>query len=267
MLWHRGISNEAAHTVAAVGGNSAAYTNFAARTSGLDSTHLTAYATLLNGLTTDGFFDGSGNSTLLDFFYIFATADATTALLNLVSANYNATAVSSPTFTADTGYDFSPSTSHLTTNFNPATATSPNFVRNSAHLWVWANLCSTTQTGAIGTASEKTAVYARSGGSTCYFQINDQNYSTLVANSATSGLFLANRISSTDEKGYVDAVQKATSSSTSLAVESTNILIVNAATWNGKQMGAGGGAGLTTGQITALYSRVHTYLQTIAGVP
>jgi hypothetical protein len=49
---------------------------FLARTSGLDTTHKTAYDTLICGLVTDALWSS------LDALYIFATADATTAGLN-----------------------------------------------------------------------------------------------------------------------------------------------------------------------------------------
>jgi hypothetical protein len=253
----------------ATGGNSAAYTNFVARTSGLNSTHLNAYAALLNGLTTDGFFDGSGNSTLLDGLYMWATADATTALLNLVQNNYNATVATAPTFTADAGYDFTPTGAQLSANFNPATATSPNFVRNSAHIWVWANPANTpSDGGAAGTTTEKVCIYARSGSATNYSLLNNQGYGTFWTNALTTGMFLGTRTGATAELAYTNGSQVASSATGSNAVASENFVFgkTSGTTWHGTQIAGGFGAGLDATHVTNLYTRAHTYLQTIAGI-
>src|SRR5882757_8185192 len=52
-------------------------TSFLARTSGLDAAHTGAYCVLIDGLVTDSVYS------ILDGLYVFATADTTTALLNL----------------------------------------------------------------------------------------------------------------------------------------------------------------------------------------
>jgi len=70
---------------------------FLNRTTGLDSKHINAYIALINGLVTDGVWPK------LDVLYIFATKDATTALLNLVSSYYNGVNHGA-TFTVDIGY-------------------------------------------------------------------------------------------------------------------------------------------------------------------
>src|SRR2546423_12896093 len=102
--------------------HSAAYNNFIARTSGLDATHLTAYAALLDGLTTDGFFDGAGNSTLLDALYIYATVNRTTALLNLVKNAFSCIENGTVSFSADRGYTGDGSSFYLNTQFVPSSA-------------------------------------------------------------------------------------------------------------------------------------------------
>src|SRR6266436_1867234 len=80
------------------GGGGTTASNFLARTSGLDATHITAYTDLLNGLDTDGL------TSKLDVLHVYATQDSATALLNLVSTNFNGTAHGSPAFTADHGF-------------------------------------------------------------------------------------------------------------------------------------------------------------------
>ena len=106
---------------------------FLARTSGLDTTHTNAYIDLINGLVADGVW------TKFDLLHVYATQDTTTAQLNLVQASYPATLHGSPTFTVDRGYTGTDAstTKYIGTGFNPATAVSPQFVRNSAHLSAW----------------------------------------------------------------------------------------------------------------------------------
>ena len=95
--------------------------NFLARTSGLDGKHQNAYSALLTGLTADGFFDANANSTLLDALYVFATADSTTAKLNLIAPSYTCTYHGTPAegtqFAADNGYTGDGSTVYLDTGF------------------------------------------------------------------------------------------------------------------------------------------------------
>ena len=90
-VWDAMSAFAGASTLAAAGtipgADSAAYTNFIARTSGLNDTHDDAYKALLNSLTDAGLFASDGTSTVFDVLYIFKTQDATTANLNLVSSS------------------------------------------------------------------------------------------------------------------------------------------------------------------------------------
>lgn len=117
-------------SVAAGGGGGTTASNFLARTSGLDATHIAAYTALLNGLDADGL------TAKLDMLHIYATQDSTTALLNLVSSSYNGVIHGSPNFTADQGFASTEagSTAYIDTQFNPTTATSPKYVQDSAHI-------------------------------------------------------------------------------------------------------------------------------------
>jgi hypothetical protein len=126
---------------------SAAYSNFIARTSGLDATHLSAYEALLNGLTSAGFFDGSGASTKLNCLYIFGTQNSTTAKLNLVQNNFNCTYSGVPSeatqFAADRGYTGNAANVYLDTGFNPRSSGAGIYTQNSASIGVY---CRTSDT-------------------------------------------------------------------------------------------------------------------------
>lgn len=121
--------------------DSAAATGFLARTSGLDGTHVSMYKELLNGLTTDGFFNFStGNSTLLDVLLFFATQDPTTAYLNLVNKPaWNASNVGTSviTFTQDQGVaNDGTANGYISASYTPSTA-SGNFSRDNASFGVY----------------------------------------------------------------------------------------------------------------------------------
>lgn len=72
----------------------------------------------------------------LDTLYVFAAADAQSALLNWKSSSYGASAVNTPTFTTDRGYVSNGTTSYLDTGFIPST-NGVNFAQNSASIGVW----------------------------------------------------------------------------------------------------------------------------------
>lgn len=112
------------------GGGGTTASNFLARTSGLDATHIAAYTALLNGLDADGL------TAKLDMLHIYATQTSATALLNLISTSYTGVIHGSPNFTADQGFASteSGSTDYIDTQFTPATATSPKYVQDSAHI-------------------------------------------------------------------------------------------------------------------------------------
>ena len=79
----------------------------------------------------------------LDALYLFAAADSQAARQNWVQDLYNATAVSSPTFTADRGYNGDGSASYVDSGFNPTTAVTPKFVQNSAYFGLWSRTTTT----------------------------------------------------------------------------------------------------------------------------
>jgi hypothetical protein len=108
--------NQSATTqgVSGGGGGCTQATNFLARATGMDSTHNTAFTTMICGLVTDGVITGSmsGSATsgaaacgsLLDILYIFATDTNPHSLLNLCSKSFTATVNTSPTFIANAGW-------------------------------------------------------------------------------------------------------------------------------------------------------------------
>jgi hypothetical protein len=269
------FDQNAAHVVTGGGGggDSAAYTNFIARTSGLDGTHTTAYQTLLNGLTSDGIFNSDGTSTYLDALYVFATADSTTANLNLCSASYpcvhHAGILGSATFTADAGWTGIDSNSSvvgtgpwLDTGLDLTTG-GLKFTTNAAHMMVWNNSNRTvtdvqaySSIGQAGTAAGDSGIIPNYTDNKSYFRINDVhtgNSAGVAALTDRRGFYAAVRHSSSVQKGFVgqggsgstpgSITDMSVTSVTSEAVTSGNVYILSQNTIISGVSSAQGGEG------------------------
>ncbi len=245
---------------------------FLARTSGLDTTHTNAYIALINDLISDGIWSK------LDFLYAFATQDSTTAKLNLVSSSYAATLTSTPTFTADRGYTGAfTGTKALSSNFNPSTASSPQFVQNSAHLSAWSVTDLGTQsTGIIGysVSGNEAAILPRYDDGNGYFRTNSSNSTGGGATSSSAGFFMGNRSSSSAVQAYRNgsSVMSHTSGDTSVAVQNTTVSVcginINGITQasNHQIASASGGSSMNSTEASNYYTRLRTYM-TAVGVP
>jgi hypothetical protein len=253
-----------------------AATLFLARTSGLDSTHTTAYTNLINGLVSDGVWSK------LDVLYVFATADTTTALLNLKSANFTGITHGPPTFTVDrgfTGADLS-TTIWIDSGFNATTASGAGFTANSCHIsaWVDTNGASNIVIGIEGdTGTNRTNIYPwNSTTGNSEFRINDSGSSAGVSIGNSTGHWVASRTSSTVSTGYRNGSSVATPNAAAGTLQNGNIYvlavhnIVNGASGyhgSSQQVSAASiGAGLSSTDASNFYTRLRTYM-TAVGVP
>lgn len=255
-------------------------TTYLARTSGgNEGGNAAPITTLICGLVTDGVITGNlgatGCGTTLDALYVFAQQNSTDALLNVCGSNYTATLTLSPTFTTFRGFSFS-SGAFINTHFNAATATTPNFVRNSANYGIWSNAVvaeAVAQMGTTGNGSpgESNLYDDFTGGVTFYGRINSVGgTSGPVTQPGTKGLFITERTSSTATTLYWDGVSQGGVTDTSAAPNSVGFTIgaVNgisgftAQTISESHLGASLGATLNL----ALYTRLRTYM-TAVGVP
>lgn len=249
---------------------SAAATNFLARTSGLNAAHTAAYTTLLNGLTTDGFFDATGNSIKLDGLYVFATADTTTALLNLVSASFTATVSGTPTFTVDQGYSGSLN-NYIDSNFSPAN-NGITYLRNSGSLFAWSNTNNVQSNGLfVGDGSNISFLDPQDSAGTAFGQINEsiQAFDLFGTVSNSLGLYCANRSASNASQLYKNGSSIATNATASVAPAVATFTFFRSAAlgWTGIILCGGFGGSLSATDNSNLYARLHVYLQTIAGIP
>jgi hypothetical protein len=246
---------------------------FLARTTGLDGTHVTAYTNLINGLVTDGVW------AKLDVLHVYATQDATTALLNLVSTSFTGTANGSPSFTADRGYTGvdNSNTVYIDTQFNPTTASSPKFTTNSAHLSAWSNTATRGATGGmiIGSrnASFQTDIIPEGTDGKTNFYCNSNGAPTGITSASAAGHYITNREVSTDYQGYKNGAQIFTRTTGSVAPASGTFHVLKTNNISGSDFGvplqtcaASVGGGLTGTEAGNFYTRLRTYM-TAVGVP
>lgn len=253
-------------------GGCAEATAFLARTSGLDVTHTNAYTTLICGLVTDGVWSQ------LDALYIFATADATTANLNLKSTSFPITGgTTTPAFTADRGYKGNGTTDFLKTGFVPSTA-GGNYTLNAASFGFYDRTNSTdtsaTQMGIIDSTDDRDQIVVVAGGSNTSFRINitSADFVNVSYTTDTSGMYAVRRSASNAYKAFRFGNNAGTATDAAI---STNLPDVEFYICAVNQSGVG--TGLTTDQIAAAFiggglsdtdvtnlaGRINTYMTTV----
>lgn len=263
----------------------AASSTFLARTSGLSATEQSAYDAAICGLIADG--NGcsawSGSTGNFDLFYILSTKNTTTAALNLCSTSFGLTVgAGSPTFVADapatvSGYTGDAATGFLATGFTPSTA-GGNMVVNSATFGVCvANSRSAAQTwgeygnNTSGGAHSSDFFPLYSGGTLSENQINNGTPFSAAANA--DGIWINSRTTSVLATLYHNGVLYGTQSTVGPVLGTDPIILLATTNNAGQQNNTGdtlgfffSGAGLSSGQQTTVYNRLHT-LMTALGQP
>jgi hypothetical protein len=123
-----------------------------------------------------------------------------------------------------------------------------------------------------GTVGNTGRVYLYTGqGANSYFGVNTANpYATVGTVANNLGLYVANRSSSSAVQGYKNGSSLVSNAAdNSIVVPTSNFAFgLGDGTFSSEQfMLAGFGSSLSSTDVTNLYSRSHTLLQTIAGVP
>lgn len=246
--------------VAAVGGDAAWTTAFLARTSGLDATHINAYKAMMNGLNTDGI------DVKLDALWITATQDATTAGLNLVSSSYTLSN-NGATFTADTGYIGNGTSTYVSCIYNPST-NGVQYTQNAASLFAWSNKAGLDNGYCFGQLSPgffTSAIQANNFGSASSINVNSATAATGTPADGF-GLFTGVRTSSSSVTGYRNATSLGTNAATTSAAPANAgmALLQDTGTFFGGGVACAGVGGALTGtDVTNLYNRIHTFLNTV----
>jgi hypothetical protein len=240
-------------------------TAFLARTSGLSTTERNAYIAMINGMVTDGTWS------LFDWFYIFATNNTTTALLNLISTNFTGTTHGTVSFSADHGFTGDGSTFYIDTGWKTTNGT--NYVQNSAVFGVYDLTNSTTGDGSFIIGQDAGANYdvrlaILTVGNLLQADANDtvSNSLSIAAQSQRQGSFGVIRTGSAAEAVYKNGSLLTSGTAVSGALSAFNVFIFAnnsgvAGAFSTDQLSAAfAGGGMTAVQLQQVQSRINGYM-------
>ncbi len=206
----------------------------------------------------------------LDALYLFAAADAQAARQNWIQDLYNATAVSSPTFTADRGYAGDGAASYVDSNFNPSTASGPKFVRDSAYFGIWSRTVASTGGSVAGYFNGTNGVTRapRDGSNNTSGRANQAASDISVSGAYTdgSGLFGVARSGASAVRVSRNGADQLTGTTASTAVANGTLRFGNFGTssYNTLQFASGLiGSNLTVTEESAAYTALLTYLTAV----
>lgn len=225
-----------------------------------DSTHKVQINTLIAALKSASVWSK------LDGFYINCMASAGQITENWVSSNYDQTN-NGGTFTADSGVAGNGASAYESTTFNPSTASSPNFQRNSAHLWAYslstAASASSIDVGSTGTAGWGMSVGRSDQANASRGFINSSTVTNYPAQANCKGMYVLTRTTSTLTTMYKDGSSIGTDTAAS-TVDPGNFTMAalryNALYSDKALAGWGFGGGLTGADVSAMSSAIATYL-------
>lgn len=203
----------------------------------------------------------------LDGLYVLAAADAQAARQNWIADTYNLTAVSSPSFTTDRGYQGDGSSSYLDSNFNPIAAVSPKFTQDSGSMGIWsrtdlANGAATSfDIGSPGNAylGRDITASGRAAGRPL------QASGATIGNGAFPGHAAWSRTAAAVWEGYAQGVDSGGGTTASAASANGNVRLLSANNVFGTNQLAAAhiGSGLSAGEMSSLFNILRTYLQAV----
>ena len=203
----------------------------------------------------------------LDALYLFAAADSQAAKINWKApGTYDAAEVTAPTFTADQGFTGA-STKYLNSGFNPATATTPKYVQDSAAAFAWSLTNVDVGGGILGYVTSTGLIVLPKFASSFNHTINAAA-STGVGNGDSTGLYTVVRTAASAHEAYKNGASVATGVVASTAVANENIVFLRRTSgyWTGQCAAGGFGSQLSAAEQLALYNALRAYL-TGVGVP
>lgn len=247
-----------------------AVTLFAAMSSQPDSTRKQLISDTIASLKSAGIW------AKLDECWFLAAHDSQAALLGWKRYK-DCTAVNAPTFTTDRGYAGNGTTSYLNTGFVPSTH-GVQYTLNDASFGVYsrtnANATSSADMGAQASSSSNRAILFIRNGNEAAYRVNQNAAQSGVANTDSSGLWVARRTASNAISQYHNGASFATSATASTGRPAVAMFIAaqnnngTPSQFSTRQYAfAFVGASMSAGQQSSLFTIVESYLDSIgAGV-
>lgn len=214
-----------------------------------------------------------------DPLYAYAASDQATALTNLASSSFSATATNSPIFVVDVGFQdnssqASPGTSFVNTNAN-ASSGGTKATQNSAAFFAFSLTSLANDGGIFGVVAATTGLsYIEPRWSTAPDTdkafLRNNNFNASSANPASTdatGFWATSRTAAGSYVSYKDGASLGTTTAASEAPPNSNFTFLAERTnyWRGKVAAGGVCSGLTGTEITNLYNAVYNYVNTVAG--
>jgi len=207
----------------------------------------------------------------LDRLWLFAAENATQALIDL-KARATATAVNSPTFTANRGYKGSHLSAYINSNFNPSTA-GGNYTQNGASYGLWVETAESTPSGSYRYMGNDSSNYSEVVAGTSFLSMQINQGAPAAATtipSASTGLISVSRSGATATARYLNGALDSTTTLASIAMPNNNFNILagnNAGTAyqqsDARAAAAFMGGNLTALQQAALYAQLRTYMTAV----
>lgn len=200
----------------------------------------------------------------LDYLHVYAAHEAQAAVINWKNpGTFNATPVSSPTFTTDRGYTGNGSSSYLNTGYNPSTAA--NLALNSALFGIWhlTNAASNSKVSGARASSSSNILqmFARSATDSYRFSVNQNSTDASGSVTTSVGLTALRRSASNAISVWKNGVSATTGTTASSARPNLNIFVGalndngSATAFDDRQIAASfAGAALDNTKMAALYT-------------
>lgn len=210
----------------------------------------------------------SGVWSALDRLWLFAAENPTQALLD-VKARATATAVNSPAFTGGRGYKGSHLSAYINSNFNPTTASGPNYTRNSCCYGCWVETPESAPSVGYRIMGNDETNYGEFAVGASTYSITIQSpagFGTTIP-STSIGSITATRPGANNFRAFLNGIFDSNANAASTVVPNSNFYIL-AANNNGtpyqqsdtRLAAAWIGGGLTDSQVAALHAALRQYM-------
>jgi len=205
----------------------------------------------------------------LDVLYMFAAADSQAAKINWKDpGTFDATAVNSPTFTADAGFTGNGTNSYVDTNFNPVSA-SGQMAAADAHIMAFLTTTPADVKVFVGfTADYKTFIAPNVGGTNTQYAITDNAQGGInIANAIAATQYTATRTASNACNLYKGGSSiNATSTAVTASLTNSNMSICRGPAGDfssARVSAASAGAALTAGEVSDYYDAMLAYMEAV----
>jgi Glycosyl hydrolase family 30 beta sandwich domain len=214
----------------------------------------------------------SGVWSQLDALYVLCSHDEQAALLNWVGGSFNLTRTGG-TFTAGYGWTGDGISGFLDTGFNPATASTPKFVRDSASFGIVTHAHAFGEGSNIFGAFDGTngcQIATRNSPNTTRIRINQGTATDITGSLTGQGVFGVNRSGASATQLYVDGEHITSGTAASVAPISANFAIgrLSASIYSGVSPVAAAwiGASLTAEQHKALAGALRDFVDACTAI-